>query len=73
MAKVFLSVGSNLGDRHRYLRDAVEGLHAGADVVALSPLYETEPVGGPEEQSAFLNMVVELSTTDTPRQLLERC
>jgi 2-amino-4-hydroxy-6-hydroxymethyldihydropteridine diphosphokinase len=71
--RAFIGLGSNMGDRHRYLREAVEGLRAGADVVALSPLYETEPVGGPEDQGAFLNMVVELSTTDTPRQLLERC
>jgi 2-amino-4-hydroxy-6-hydroxymethyldihydropteridine diphosphokinase len=48
-------------------------LRAGGDVVALSPLYETEPMGGPEDQGAFLNMVVELCTADTPRRLLERC
>jgi 2-amino-4-hydroxy-6-hydroxymethyldihydropteridine diphosphokinase len=71
--RAFIGLGSNLGDRRQYLRGAVEGLRAGHDVVALSPLYETEPMGGPEDQGAFLNMVVELATDDTPRQLLERC
>lgn len=40
-------------------------------MVAVSPLYETEPVGGPENQDAYLNAVVELDTTRSPRQLLE--
>ncbi len=40
---------------------------------AVSPLYESDPVGGPEGQGPYLNLVVELSTPDTPRQLLERC
>ena len=42
-------------------------------MVAVSPLYETEPVGGPAGQGLYLNVVVELSTEDTPRRLLERC
>ena len=42
------------------------------DVVAVSPLYETDPVGGPE-QDAYFNVVVELATFDGPRELLERC
>jgi 2-amino-4-hydroxy-6-hydroxymethyldihydropteridine diphosphokinase len=71
--RAFLGLGSNLGDRRRFLRSAVETLRAQGDVVAVSPLYETEPVGGPEGQDRFLNVVVELSTTDGPRHLLERC
>ncbi len=51
----------------------MEGLDAGGDVVAVSPLYETEPVGGPEGQGPYLNVVVELATADSPRRLLERC
>jgi 2-amino-4-hydroxy-6-hydroxymethyldihydropteridine diphosphokinase len=65
--RAFLGLGSNLGDRRRYLADAVAAL---PDVVAVSPLYETAPVGGPSEQGAFLNCVVELSTTRTPYELL---
>ena len=64
--RAFLGMGSNVGDRERHLVDAVESL---AGVVAVSPLYETEPVGGPA-QGAFLNVVVELDTALTPRQLL---
>ncbi len=67
--RAFLSLGSNLGDRRRYLRHAVESL---PDVVATSPVYETDPMGGPP-QEAFLNMVVELDTELTPNQLLGVC
>ncbi len=69
MARAFLGLGSNMGDRRAYLRDAVAAL---ADVVAVSPAYETDPVGGPE-QDPFLNVVVELATDATPRELLEVC
>jgi 2-amino-4-hydroxy-6-hydroxymethyldihydropteridine diphosphokinase len=71
--RAFIGLGSNLGDRRTLLRRAVEMLRAAGDVVGVSPLYETDPVGGPEEQGPFLNLVVELSTTDPPRVLLERC
>ncbi len=64
--RAFLGLGSNLGDRSAHLRRAVAGL---ADVVALSPVYETEPVGGPP-QDAYLNAVVELDTERPPRALL---
>ncbi len=71
--RAFVGLGSNLGDRRALLRAAVDGLAAAGDVVGVSPLYETEPVGGPGGQGPYLNVVVELSTADTPRQLLERC
>ncbi len=71
--RAFVGLGSNLGDRRALLRAAVDGLAAAGDVVGVSPLYETEPVGGPGGQGPYLNVVVELSTSDTPRQLLERC
>ncbi|MHB8466416.1 MAG: 2-amino-4-hydroxy-6-hydroxymethyldihydropteridine diphosphokinase [Acidimicrobiales bacterium] len=64
--RAFLGLGSNLGDRQKHLTDAIESL---SGVVAVSPVYETEPVGGPA-QDAFLNVVVELDTDLTPRQLL---
>ena len=66
--RAFLSLGSNQGDRWAHLRRAVAGL---PDVVAVSPVYETAPVGGPSGQGAFLNAVVELETELGPRQLLE--
>ncbi len=66
--RAFLGLGSNLGDRWAHLRAAVAGL---PDVVAVSPVYETEPVGGPPGQGPFLNAVVELATHLSPRELLE--
>lgn len=65
--RAFLGMGSNLGDRWAYLRDAVDSL---ADVVAVSSVYETDPVGGPADQDAYLNLVVELDTELTARQLM---
>lgn len=69
MTRAFLGLGSNLGDRRAALADAVRAL---PDVVAVSPVYETEPVGGPD-QGRFLNLVVELDTARSARQLLEAC
>ena len=66
--RAFLGLGSNLGHRRRQLRNAVAAL---PDVVAVSPVYETEPVGGPPGQGPYLNLVVELDTGLTARQLLE--
>jgi 2-amino-4-hydroxy-6-hydroxymethyldihydropteridine diphosphokinase len=68
--RAFLALGSNLGDRERNLRQAVGAL---PDLVAASPVYETEPVGGPEGQAPFLNAVVELETERTPHELLALC
>jgi len=65
--RVFLGLGSNLGERSAALAAAAAGL---PDVVAVSPLYETDPVGGPEGQPPYLNAVVELSTVRSPRELL---
>jgi 2-amino-4-hydroxy-6-hydroxymethyldihydropteridine diphosphokinase len=65
--RAFLGLGSNLGDRWAFLRDAVDSL---SDVVAVSSVYETDPVGGPAGQGPYLNLVVELDTERTPRQLL---
>jgi 2-amino-4-hydroxy-6-hydroxymethyldihydropteridine diphosphokinase len=71
--RAFIGLGSNLGDRRAHLKAAVEGLESHGDVVAVSPLYETAPVGGPEGQDPYLNLVVQLETDDSPRRLLERC
>ena len=62
-----MGLGSNLGDRLAHLRRALQGL---PDVVAVSQVYETEPVGGPSGQGPYLNAVVELETELGPRQLL---
>ncbi|HEX4906179.1 MAG TPA: 2-amino-4-hydroxy-6-hydroxymethyldihydropteridine diphosphokinase [Acidimicrobiales bacterium] len=67
--RAFLGLGSNLGDRARHLADAIAAI---PDLVAVSPTYETDPVGGPD-QGPYLNVVVELDTERTPRELLELC
>ena len=67
-----VAVGSNLGDRATTIRDAIAALDAidGIEVVVLSTLHETEPVGGPE-QGAFLNGAFLVRTAMRPRELLE--
>ena len=73
MGNAFVGIGSNLGDREATLRRAIELLAAedGIEVLALSELRETEPVG-PVEQGPFLNGAVRLATELPPRELLER-
>src|SRR6056297_365501 len=68
--RAFIALGSNLGDREGYLRGALAEL---GTVVAESQVYETDPVGGPDEQGPYLNMVVEVETTLDPFALLRRC
>jgi 2-amino-4-hydroxy-6-hydroxymethyldihydropteridine diphosphokinase len=70
--RAYLGIGSNLGDRLQYLQLAVDDLAAAddVDVVALSPVYETAPVGGPE-QPDYLNAVVAVDTARSARALLE--
>ena len=79
MSRVFLSVGSNLGDRLECLRRAVDQLRAMPDVLFLdaSALYQTEPWERRPGQPAgadtwFFNCVVELETSLDPGVLLER-
>jgi 2-amino-4-hydroxy-6-hydroxymethyldihydropteridine diphosphokinase len=65
--RAFVALGSNLGDRWAYLRGGLAQL---PDMVAVSPVYETGPVGGPPGQGPYLNLVAELRTAATPRELL---
>ncbi len=71
MSKVFVGVGSNLGDREFLIRKAVEAMRDlnRTLVVRVSSLYDTDPVGE-VDQPAFLNAVVWLETTLEPRELL---
>ncbi|SDJ92198.1 2-amino-4-hydroxy-6-hydroxymethyldihydropteridine diphosphokinase [Nonomuraea jiangxiensis] len=72
--KAVLALGSNLGSRFETLQDALDSLFdaPGLDFVRASPVYETDPVGGPEGQRPYLNAVVVAETTLPPRTLLER-
>jgi len=67
---VYLSLGSNLGDREENLREAILRLETMGEVVKVSALYETEPVGY-AAQPWFLNCAVQLETEKMPRQLLQ--
>jgi 2-amino-4-hydroxy-6-hydroxymethyldihydropteridine diphosphokinase len=67
--RVYLSLGSNLGDREANLKDAIERLRSVGTVVEVSALYETEPVEA-APQPWFLNCAVALETEKMPKQLL---
>lgn len=69
--QVHLSLGSNLGDRAKYLRSAVLRLDSlpGVRVAAVSPVYETEPVGV-VDQPPFFNLAVAIETDHDPLELL---
>jgi 2-amino-4-hydroxy-6-hydroxymethyldihydropteridine diphosphokinase len=73
MARAFVGLGSNLGDPEELIRSALELLaaEAGIEVVAVSSLRETDPVGY-EDQPRFLNGAAELATELPPQELLER-
>lgn len=77
MRQAFLGLGGNIGDTLGYLREAVLALEAespdgAVEVIAVSSVYETEPIGGPE-QDVFLNIVAEIKTSLEPYELLEFC
>lgn len=70
--KAYIALGSNMGDKEKYLSDAVEGLAKMKDteMVKVSEWIVTEPYGG-VEQDCFLNGVAEVKTLLTPAELLE--
>jgi 2-amino-4-hydroxy-6-hydroxymethyldihydropteridine diphosphokinase len=70
MATIYLSLGSNKGDRARYIARAIEALEAnGIKVMRRSRLYETEPVET-TSKAWFLNCVIEAETKLLPPQLM---
>jgi 2-amino-4-hydroxy-6-hydroxymethyldihydropteridine diphosphokinase len=66
---VYLSLGSNVGDREAQLQDALAKLAAVGSVVATSSFYETEPIEF-TQQPWFLNCALALETSQTPQQLM---
>ncbi|NGP46883.1 2-amino-4-hydroxy-6-hydroxymethyldihydropteridine diphosphokinase [Bacillaceae bacterium SIJ1] len=70
--QVYVALGSNMGVREQFLKEAVYDLHAIPEtkVVRSSSIYETEPVGY-TNQAQFLNMVVEVQTSLSPADLLK--
>ena len=74
MPRVYVALGSNLGDRHAHLalaRDRLARL-PGTVLLGASPIDETAPLGG-LDQPPYLNQMVVLRTTLTPRALLDAC
>jgi len=72
LKKIYLGLGSNVGDRRATLDRGLEALNApDLRILRVSPIYETEPQGL-REQEWFLNLVVEAETSLFPRQLLQR-
>jgi len=71
MMRCYIGVGSNSGDRNKNIQEAVNrlGRMNGIEVKKISNVYETDPVGGPE-QPKYLNGVIEIETELTPRQIL---
>ena len=70
MGKIaYLSLGSDLGDRAANLRAAIAQLNLAGRLLAVSALYETQPVDVPA-QPWFLNCVAAIETEKTPRELL---
>jgi 2-amino-4-hydroxy-6-hydroxymethyldihydropteridine diphosphokinase len=69
-----IALGSNLGNRLETLQGAVDALAdtPGLRIKAVSAVYETEAVGGPEDQPSYYNAVVVLRTSLPPQDLLER-
>lgn len=76
MATACIGLGSNLGDRLEMLRAAVRLLGERSeiridDAEGVASLYESDPVGGPVDQGAFLNSVVRVTTKMKPLELLD--
>ena len=71
--RVFLGLGSNLGDRAYYLKGAISALASSTiKIVAMSGIYETEP-WGVMDQPLYWNQVIEVDTTLEPLELLHVC
>lgn len=72
MTKAYLALGSNMGDREKNLKKAIEAIdsHEGIQVKEVSSFYETDPVGY-EDQDRFLNAALSCDTTLGPYELLE--
>jgi 2-amino-4-hydroxy-6-hydroxymethyldihydropteridine diphosphokinase len=69
MPDTFIGLGSNVGDRLDHLETAARSLDGVGTVVAGSPIYETDPVGGPE-QGRYLNAVMKVETNLSAQELL---
>jgi 2-amino-4-hydroxy-6-hydroxymethyldihydropteridine diphosphokinase len=72
LTRYAIGLGSNVGDRLQHLVDAVEELSHSLGEPTVSPVYETEPIGGPD-QAPFLNAVAVVETDRDPTEVLDAC
>jgi 2-amino-4-hydroxy-6-hydroxymethyldihydropteridine diphosphokinase len=74
MSKGYLGLGSNMGDKKKYIDNALELLreHKSIEVLEISSYYETDPIGY-TDQDLFLNIVVKIYTLLQPLELLSYC
>ena len=70
-----IGLGSNLGQREKYIAAALNALETTREVAVgkVSSLYETDPLGGPQGQQKYINAVALVQTTLTPARLLKVC
>jgi 2-amino-4-hydroxy-6-hydroxymethyldihydropteridine diphosphokinase len=72
VVRAAIGLGSNLGDRARYIADAIAAIAETGSLVRTSSLYETAPIGGPK-QGPYLNAVAVVDTELSAQELLKRC
>ena len=70
MPYVFIGIGSNMGDKRQYIASAMESMKEKCNILKISPLYETEPVGY-KSQQWFLNCAAKIQTKLSPHDILE--
>jgi len=70
MSIAYLALGSNLGDRESYIKNALRELKGhGLKILKASTIVETDPVGGPLQRK-YLNAVIKVQTSLSPEELL---
>lgn len=72
---VYIGLGSNMGRRERNIAAALNALETTRDieVIKVSGVYETDPVGGPDDQPKYLNAAARLKTHLSPERMLALC
>lgn len=74
MVTCYLGIGSNLGDREKNIRLALQKVNGlkGTKIIKVSKITETKPVGGPRHQGKFLNAALKIKTNFSPLMLLKK-
>ena len=74
MVTCYLGIGSNLGNRSKNIRLAIQKIRAlkNTELIKISGIIETKPMGGPRNQSKFLNAAIKIKTNLAPSLLLKK-